>query len=426
MTEFKLSCDYNEFLSVGEGDVNAIMTVSAEGASPGGGPVSGGAGGGGPGAVVLMIDVSGSMQGEKLHQANKATAAAIDALRDGTRFAILAGSHAAVAVYPFEGLVAASADSRRAAHKELRRVRASGGTCIGTWLDATAELLDDQTGVRQAILLTDGRNEGETPAQLEAALDDATGVFECHCRGVGTDWSVPELTDIAERLMGTVDIVADPAHLTQDFESVMREAMDKAVADVVLRVWTPAGAELGYLKQVAPILLTLDGTDSGLAQAVDFPIGAWGNETRDYHLSVGVTPNPVGEEMLAARVSVIVGGEPVAKSAVKVTWTEDIALSTRMNHQVKHYIGEQELAKAIRDGSAALEQGDDDTAAVRFGRAVHLAEQLGNTERREELAKVVEQDPDTGRIRVRKDASQAERMSLETHSTRTGRFRPAS
>ena len=39
----------------------------------------------------------------------------------------------------------------------------------------------------------------------------------------------------------------------------------------------------------------------------DYPIGAWGAESRDYHVSVAVPPGALGEEMLAARVSVIGG-----------------------------------------------------------------------------------------------------------------------
>jgi hypothetical protein len=65
--------------------------------------------------------------------------------------------------------------------------------------------------LRHAILLTDGKNQHETPDQLDTAIGLCEGVFSCDCRGVGTDWEVAELRRIASALLGTVDIVPDPA-----------------------------------------------------------------------------------------------------------------------------------------------------------------------------------------------------------------------
>ena len=55
---------------------------------------------------------------------------------------------------------------------------------------------------RHAILLTDGRDETETPADLQSAIAAATGVFQCDCRGVGADWEVNELRGISSALLG--------------------------------------------------------------------------------------------------------------------------------------------------------------------------------------------------------------------------------
>ena len=75
--------------------------------------------------------------------------------------------------------------------------------------------------IRHGILLTDGRNEHESPEDLKAALDSCAGRFTCDARGVGTDWEVKEVTGIASALLGTADIVADPAALSADFTQMM-------------------------------------------------------------------------------------------------------------------------------------------------------------------------------------------------------------
>jgi len=50
---------------------------------------------------------------------------------------------------------------------------------------------------------------------------------------------VDDLRTVATTLLGTYDIVADPADLSADFADMMNEALSKQVAEVTLRVWTP-------------------------------------------------------------------------------------------------------------------------------------------------------------------------------------------
>ena len=129
----------------------------------------------------------------------------------------------------------------------MNGLRAGGGTAIGKWLQLAYQIFGSYPAatLRHAILLTDGRNQHETPEELAAAISLCEGSFTCDCRGVGTDWEVGELRKISTALLGTVDIVPDPAGLAADFEEMMRTAMSKQVADVALRVWTPQQATSG-------------------------------------------------------------------------------------------------------------------------------------------------------------------------------------
>jgi von Willebrand factor type A domain/von Willebrand factor type A C-terminal domain len=421
MANFTLECFQNEYLADGAEDVNAIVTVKARGL-----PSSESQGESAPpsAAVAMMIDVSGSMNGEKIRQARKAAIAAIDCVRDGVRFAVIAGNHNAVQVWPPSGLGLASAGSRAKAGKAVEKLQAGGGTRIATWIAAATELLSEETGVRQAILLTDGKDENETPDDLAAAVADASGVFQCDCRGVGTDWVVAELRLVADALLGTVDIVANPADLTADFEVIMGGAMRKQAPDVMLRVWAPQGAEVRFLKQVVPHItdLTDIGSPSGNL-STDYPTGSWGVEDRDYHLAIRVKPGAVGEEMLAARVTVVVDGQPAGQALIRAVWTDEVDLSTRINPRVAQATGEEELASAIDQGIQALNEGDKDTAAVRFGRAKQLADAAGDQEKSDMLSKLVEEDPSTGRVKLKPKIEKLDAMTLDARSRKTTRVR---
>ncbi len=420
---FDLQCFHNEYTAEGQQEIDAIITVTCgSDRSKSGVTESPGA----PAAEVIIIDTSGSMHGKRITEARRATVAAIECIRDGARFAIVDGDDRGRLIYPRQGKLAESnPGSRSEAAGAVRRLRSGGGTAIGRWIDTATDLLAAEPGVRHVILLTDGKDESEKPEELDAALARAEGQFQCDCRGVGADWNVAELRRVAHALLGTVDIVADPSHLTIDFEAMMAEAMGKAVADVALRVWTPEGAEVAFFKQVAPEIVDLTSARRHVDEmAGDYATGSWGDESRDYHLAVRIKPVNIGDEMLAARISAIVDGMVAGQVRVQVTGTDEPALSTRINPHLAHYTGQQEMAEAIQDGLDALKHGDPDTAVVKLGRAVRLAAESDNQEKVDLLAGVVDiDDADTGRVRLKRQIEVEDEMTLDTRSTKTARVR---
>ncbi|MFH9083074.1 VWA domain-containing protein [Streptomyces sp. NPDC017673] len=435
---FSVDVYQNEYLPEGGSEVNAIVTVTATGGGTIGSAVSAPVyppGGRPSAAVAIMVDCSGSMDypPTKMRGARDATAAAIDTLRDGTLFAVIGGTHVAKEVYPGGGrLAVADATTREQAKQALRRLSAGGGTAIGTWLRLADRLLSaaDVT-IRHGILLTDGRNEHESAEDLRATLDACAGRFTCDARGVGTDWEVKEVTGIASALLGTADIVADPAGLAADFTRMMETAMGKEVADVSLRVWTPVGTAIRFVKQVAPAVDDLTGrrTEAG-SRAGDYPTGSWGDESRDYHLCLTVPPAGLGQEMLAARVSLVVpqpdgtAQNLGAQGLVRAVWTDDMAASTAISPQVAHYTGQAELAQAIQKGLDLRKAGDFDGATAKLGRAVQLANASGNADTAKLLAKVVDVvDAVTGTVRLKTRVAEADEMTLETRSTKTVRVK---
>jgi VWA domain-containing protein len=420
---FTIDVDQNSYLPAGGTQVDAIVTVTmtSDPKTATDAPAGGG-------LEMIIVDCSTSMNGDKIMSARRATAAAIAELRDGVSFTVIAGTQHAEQVYPAFGRTATAGTGTRAeATAQAAQLAANGATGMGAWLTLAGQIADQHPGpVKHAILLTDGHN-GEHPSQFAAALSANLGKFTCDCRGVGTDWKVDELRAISSALLGTVDIVANPSDLAADFRAIMYAAMDKVAASVTLRLWTPRGATVRFVKQVAPVVedLTARRTESAL-QRGDYPLGSWGAETRDYHIEVQVTPGEVGDEILAARVSLVRAGsdDVLAQGLVRAIWTEDTALSTRISRGVAHYTGQAELAEAIQDGLAARKAGDERTATARLGRAVALAAASGNDGTAQLLARVVEViDAPSGTVRLRAGVAAADEMTLDTRSTKTVRVR---
>ncbi|MGK2880719.1 MAG: vWA domain-containing protein [Mycobacterium sp.] len=413
--------DHNPYLAEGSGTVDAIVSIAASGSvAPGGlAPER---------FEAIIVDCSGSMKAPrgKFDAAKRAAVAAIRELAEGTYFVVVAGNHKATQVYPPDGQpMQADHWTKSSAERAVDGLRPGGGTAMGTWLEHVREAIEDRPGLlAHAILLTDGKDEHETPEQLAQEIADSEGLFTCDCRGVGTDWRVDELRAIASALLGTVDIVANPADLAEDFADMMRTSMGKSIPDMTLRLWIPAGARVEFVKQVAPTVadLTHRRVDKG-GQIGEYPLGSWGAEDRDYHIQIEVEPAAAGREKLAARVSVVAGEEILGQGLVQAVWTADTSLSATISRRVAHYTGQVELAQAVQEGLGARKSGDVLTATAKLQRAMDLATESGNTGTAKLLRAVVDVDEPTGTIALRRSVDAADEMALDTRSTKTARVR---
>jgi uncharacterized protein YegL len=419
---FQIQVDQNEFLPEDGTVMDAVITVSSDE-----GVVAATPGAEASAAQVIIVDCSGSMTGARLAEAKRATGAAIDTLRDGVAFAIVAGANYGSLAYPsYLGMVKTTPSTRREAKLAVRNLLAHGGTAIGAWLKIANELFATQSSeIQHTILLTDGKNQHETPEELQEALDECRGRFVCDSRGVGGDWVASELRTIAEELLGTADGLKDAAELAADFTAMTEAAMGKRVAGVSLRLWTPAHSTIRFVKQVFPQVTDLTSRRTEVnPRTGDYPTGAWGAESRDYHLSVEVPAGAVGSEMLAARVSVVVGDQVAGQQLVRAIWTDDTALSTKITPQVAHYTGQAELAVAIQEGLAARDAGDEETATAKLGRAVQLADESGHQDTAKLLAKVVDVvDAGTGTVRLKRSAEHVDAEIANVRSVKTVRVK---
>jgi len=158
--DFTVDIYQNEYIPEGGQDVNAVVTVAASGTATQASVSEANS------AEIIIIDCSGSMGDPhaKIAEAQAATAAAVDVIRDGVAFAVIAGTHLATPVFPADGtLTVAGPQTREQAKRAVARLRPGGGTAIGQWLRMAYELFASHPAqLRHAILLTDGQNKHET------------------------------------------------------------------------------------------------------------------------------------------------------------------------------------------------------------------------------------------------------------------------
>lgn len=416
MSSFSASVHQNQYLSQGAAEVHAILTVAS---ASGGAPVSNKAL-----VVGLIADTSGSMSGGAIVHARDAVVKAIEILPESAEFFVIAGHTDGELIF---ALARATPENKARAIAAIKRMKADGGTYMSRWLRTALGIFKTRPGaINQAIMLTDGGCQEEDRPYLPKAIAECEGHFQVECRGVGDNFRPDELRAIASKLLGTVDMIRDSSGIAEDFRSIIEKQKGLAVSDVRIQLWMPQGAELVYVKQVSPEILDLTAKRAPGPNPLTgrFPTGAWGEESRDYHICIKVQPGGVNQKMLAGRVALIVtenGIEnKVADAQVLAVWTDDEKLSAVINKQVANYTGQAELADKIQEGLKAREAGDEAGATKALGRAMELAEQTGNEGTKKLLGKVVEVKSD-GTVRLKK-ADKADVLDLDTKSVRTTRL----
>ena len=196
--------------------------------------------------LVVLLDTSGSMEGEPLAQARRVVSALIESLADEDRLELIAFSTAPTRWK--RGAVAATAAARRAALAWLAALRAGGGTEMRDGiLEALRPLRADSQ--RQVVLVTDGLIgfESEVVGAIATRLPASSRV---HTVGVGSAVN-RSLTAAAARAGRGVEVLAG---VGEDAEPAARRLVARTAAPLVVELALSGSALLGYAPTALPDL----------------------------------------------------------------------------------------------------------------------------------------------------------------------------
>jgi Ca-activated chloride channel family protein len=185
--------------------------------------------------LVAVLDVSGSMSGDKLDQAKAALAQLLGTLRSGDRFRVVTfGS--GVRRYAV-GWTDVSADNVRAAQEWVRRLDTDGGTNIaGALTEAFAEPpAEGRLGV--VVFLTDGMaTVGETdPERLADQAERGRGPFRVFAFGIGYDVNTYLLDRLTERARGVTEYIRPGGDIEQAVGSLATKVASPVLTDLAVR-----------------------------------------------------------------------------------------------------------------------------------------------------------------------------------------------
>jgi len=167
--------------------------------------------------IVCVLDVSGSMQGDKIRQVQDATRFLIEQADPKDRLAVVAFNSNATRVLRLRKM---SAEGKNDGNIATIRLQAGGGTSIAAGLDMALSVMErrrQRNKVSAVLLLTDGQ-DGSTRSRVPELLQRAT-VANCaiYAFGFGRDHDAALLSEIAEQAQTPFTFVEDTEKIREAF-----------------------------------------------------------------------------------------------------------------------------------------------------------------------------------------------------------------
>ena len=236
--------------------------------------------------LAMVLDRSGSMEGEKIANLRTAAKQVIDLLDQEDYVSITAFSDRVFKIAPSQE--AADAGTLKAL---IDTIRDGGGTAMSSGMRQGLRELEKHLSpdrLNRILLLTDGQTFGDEDECRALAAEMGSKGIVIQALGLGEDWNEELLDEVAEASGGTGDLIETADQITDHFQEVVQRMQAAVVqnAQLILRlvngvvprqVWrvTPMIENLGYQPlsdRDVQVDLGEIGVDEGVALLVELLI----------------------------------------------------------------------------------------------------------------------------------------------------------
>lgn len=323
-----------------------------------------------PMALSLVVDVSGSMAGDKIANARMAAQSLIETLREGDLVSVYAFSDD---VYEIAAPTIVAGGTRGDLIQRVSQLHDMGSTNLYGGLAAGLARMQQAPAshpIRRVVLISDGQaNVG--PSDPITLGNLAAGGTEAHTQvtaiGVGLDYDEQTLGTLAVRSAGRLYHLANPSQMASIIREEIGMVASTVATDVMIEVIP------------APGVVILEGLTMGATMQnghLMIPVGSMvSGQQRELLFRARVDTAHVGTRPLATASVAFHGSDanaPVAtrQVAIPYTVTADAAAASRSaNARVAGLVATHEASVASLEAAQAVTRGDTRAADAAFGRA---------------------------------------------------------
>jgi Ca-activated chloride channel family protein len=195
--------------------------------------------------VAVILDVSGSMYGEKLERAKEAACLAVESLSGQDWLSLVVFNHKAKAIIPRRRV-----EDKDVFYSRIREIRADDGTCMFSGMGmAIGELGEVPTAaVSRILLFTDGETEGEAKC-LKYAQQAAQNKLVISTFGIGDEYNEELLREISRVTLGGAYHLQHPEQMKDQFTTELRNAAAVGITGANLTFQLTNGVSLEEVTQ---------------------------------------------------------------------------------------------------------------------------------------------------------------------------------
>jgi Ca-activated chloride channel family protein len=199
-----------------------------------------------PTDLVIVLDRSGSMMGEKITHARAAVRALVDGLDASDRFALVAYSDGAAPVIP----LSTAGATRTRWMEAVEAIEPEGGTNLASGLDLALAIVDGarrEGRIPRVVLISDGlANQGDSSREglVARAARAARGEYALSTVGVGADFDEGLMAALADAGTGNFHFLASADGLAEILGAEFATARETVASGLVVSIAPAAGVSV--------------------------------------------------------------------------------------------------------------------------------------------------------------------------------------
>jgi Ca-activated chloride channel family protein len=341
--------------------------------------------------VALVLDRSGSMDGEKIENMKEAVGYVVDNLSDQD----------IISVTIFDDQVdrlieSQPAKNRRDIKATLANVIARGGTQISDGLKAgLAEVMKgySKEHVNRIVLLTDGQTWDDEDACFRLADEAAQHGIAITSIGIGNEWNEKLLLQIAERSHGDSHWIQNPIAILDVFRQEVEGMRSVAATNLKAAARMSPGVRPFRVFSMVPMIREM--TKKALSDGtVSLDLGALNGERGQAILIESRVPAQQAGAFRLGQVDVTydVPSKGIMAQSIKtdlmVTFTGDASSTAKVNAEVMNLVEKVSAFKLQTRALTEAEAGNIAAATQKLQAAATVLLNLGE----DELAEAAEQE----------------------------------
>ncbi len=304
----------------------------------------------------LVLDKSGSMQGQKIKNLREAAKLVVDRMGPQDMISIVAFSDRKYLIAESQPVT-----DKDELERKIDRIRDGGGTAISGGMAQGLTELEKALApdrISRMLVLTDGQTFGDERQCKKLGAKAGDRGIVVNALGLGDDWNEDLLDEIAEASGGRADFIDSPDKIVDFFEQAVQSMQDTVIQNAQMVLRLANGVTPRQVWQVLPMISNL-GYRPLSDRDVQVTLGELEKgQPRSLLVELLIGPRPEGRYRIAqAEISYDVPGLKLIGEKVKtdilLDLTVDAALARQYDAEVMNIV---EKVTAFKLQTRALEE----------------------------------------------------------------------